>query len=459
MAIGRYFCPRTSALSPRPSFPSSCQRYRPNTTTYRLVSTNSQSPEERLHQDALEKTKNIEKESLTNPLPTPNDVLPLLPPDTHLKQERFPSSLSQPERDTPVCSIPGSSLNSEPQPQPTSSTYTVPSSLTIPPKVQERLTEWSTAVLIHSKQIVQEAQSKFLGLGLKLNEMTGYLEVERLKHLVFEKEDELQKLRENVRAAKVAYDEAITARSDAQRDLNTLLERKHSWTDSDVSRFTTLVRSDHSASHAVATTSMSLKEAELAVDKAFSQLMQVILQRYHEEQVWSDKIRSVSTWANVAGLALNLIVFIGAILVVEPWKRKRLVEKLEERVSGMMERVDQRLGGVEGHLKNVVAGVAAKTGTAEVIEVVDLDLDKSNMEFAKSRPELVSPSLASVLPDAELRPPLPSTHLYFDRAIDGLPSYFRPITEPSQERDLALVGIAGAVIAWTLTGLFRLLFS
>lgn len=60
--------------------------------------------------------------------------------------------------------------------------------------------------------------------------------------------------------------------------------------------------------------------------------MRVILARYHEEQVWSDKIRSASTYGSLAVLGVNVVVFIMAIIVVEPWKRKRLAQTFGKKV-------------------------------------------------------------------------------------------------------------------------------
>ena len=77
----------------------------------------------------------------------------------------------------------------------------------------------------------------------------------------------------------------------------------------------------------------AVDEAEDMVEREFSQLMRLILARYHEEQVWSDKIRSASTYGSLVALGLNMVVFISAILVVEPWKRRRLVQTFEAKIS------------------------------------------------------------------------------------------------------------------------------
>lgn len=114
--------------------------------------------------------------------------------------------------------------------------------------------------------------------------------------------------------------------------MNDLLQRKSSWTDSDVSRFTTLVRQDHLYEQEEARAKAVADESEQVVEREFTELMRSILARYHEEQIWSDKIRSASTYGSLAVLGLNLLVFVMAILVVEPWKRRRLTQTFEKKV-------------------------------------------------------------------------------------------------------------------------------
>jgi len=145
-------------------------------------------------------------------------------------------------------------------------------------------------------------------------------------------EARIKATRRAAREAKTAYDDAVLQRSISQRQVNDLLQRKSSWTDSDVSNFTSLVRSDHSFEQEEARTKARVAEMEDVVDREFSELMRAILARYHEEQVWSDKIRSASTYGSLAVLGINLVVFIMAIIVVEPWKRKRLAQTFEKKV-------------------------------------------------------------------------------------------------------------------------------
>jgi sensitive to high expression protein 9 len=137
------------------------------------------------------------------------------------------------------------------------------------------------------------------------------------------------------RQAKAAYELAINQRSNSQREVNDLLQRKSHWTDSDVNRFTALVREDHLREQAETRAKAAVSETEDAVDREFSEMMRSILARYHEEQVWSDKIRSASTYGSLVVLGLNLFVFIVAIAVVEPWKRRKLAQTLETKMLDM----------------------------------------------------------------------------------------------------------------------------
>lgn len=150
-------------------------------------------------------------------------------------------------------------------------------------------------------------------------------------------EERINVARQAARKAKVAYEEAVVQRSNSQREVNDLLQRKSSWMDSDVGRFTTLVRQDHLYEQEEARAKAAVEETEEAVDREFSKLLRTILARYHEEQVWSDKIRSASTYGSLAALGLNMLVFIMAIVVVEPWKRRRLAQTFERKIEELSE--------------------------------------------------------------------------------------------------------------------------
>jgi len=249
-------------------------------------------------------------------------------------------------------------------------------------------------------------------------------------------ETRLRWLRDDAKIAKEEYERAVTKRATTQSDVNSLLERKHAWSDEDVSRFTQLVRSDHSSNQAVTTTAVALKETEIATDKAFSDLMQAILQRYHEEQVWSDKIRNVSTYAGLAGLLVNLVVFVGAIAFVEPWKRKRLVERLEDRIEVMMGKVEGQIGGLG--------------------EKVEKDMEQLRMAtVGTSSPSPISATLPVSTPLESPTPlaimPLPASPL--SQSLERISPFLDKVAPPSRDRDIAFSAGCGAVLGITATAI------
>ncbi|KAJ3521800.1 hypothetical protein NMY22_g12162 [Coprinellus aureogranulatus] len=208
-------------------------------------------------------------------------------------------------------------------------------------EVKQRIKHWTEkgAIAIRNRADEFTAQAKvhFSQLGQHLNKATGYEEIEALKKDVVAQEQRIHDSRIAARRAKALYEEAVIQRQTSQREVNDLLSRKSTWTDSDVSRFTTLVRQDHLYEQQEQAAKARVAETEDAVEREFSQLMRLILARYHEEQVWSDKIRSASTYGQMAALGLNLLVFLLAIVLVEPWKRKRLAQTFERKVGELSE--------------------------------------------------------------------------------------------------------------------------
>jgi sensitive to high expression protein 9 len=142
----------------------------------------------------------------------------------------------------------------------------------------------------------------------------------------------------------------VQIRATSQRDLTDLLQRKSTWSSEDVSRFTSLVHQDHLNTLAESSAKAASQTADDALEREFGALTQIILERYHEEQVWSDKIRSASTYGSMVVLGVNVFVFLAAIVIVEPWKRKKLAEALGRRVEALAVETRGMVGAMQSHL-------------------------------------------------------------------------------------------------------------
>ncbi|PCH40168.1 hypothetical protein WOLCODRAFT_136702 [Wolfiporia cocos MD-104 SS10] len=201
---------------------------------------------------------------------------------------------------------------------------------------RDRLRDVSATCATELRQRIDEYTAQlaraFSQFGKEINKMTGYGKIEELKRQVVEQEARVEGVRRTAREAKDAYDRAVLQRAASQREVNDLLQRKSVWTAEDVARFTALMPQDHQHEQQEAAAKARAVAAEDAVEREFSELMRVILNRYHEEQAWSDKIRSASTYGSLVVMGVNMAVFVLAIVFVEPWKRKRLAQTFERRV-------------------------------------------------------------------------------------------------------------------------------
>ncbi|TDL17708.1 hypothetical protein BD410DRAFT_729514 [Rickenella mellea] len=266
--------------------------------------------------------------------------------------------------------------------------------------VRDRLQSWTTrnaaALRARADVFSSNAAQRFSKLGGKLNQITGYEEIEALKLRVVENEARIREARLAARAAKKAYDEAVSRRSNSQREVNDLLQRKSSWNDADVSRFTQLVRQDHLFEREEIRSKEDAARAEDAVERELDELMRAILARYHEEQIWSDKIRSASTYGSLAALALNLVVFVLAIVIVEPWKRQRLVQTFQSRVV-KMHNENQDL--VQAGMTDLSNRLAKQEDVISRIVQVREAADTPNLPASGYRDETLSPdgSLSGVV--------------------------------------------------------------
>ena len=147
-----------------------------------------------------------------------------------------------------------------------------------------------------------------------------------------------------MQSAREAYSKAINQRSGSQREVNELLQRKHAWSPEDLERFTALYRSDHANEQAETAAQENLANAEREAEEASARLSSCILARYHEEQIWSDKIRRMSTWGTWGLMGVNILLFMVFQIAVEPWRRKRLVKGFEEKVMEALEREGSTTG-------------------------------------------------------------------------------------------------------------------
>lgn len=202
-------------------------------------------------------------------------------------------------------------------------------------------------------QVMDNLQARVLTASQTLNDITGYSSIDSIKAENDALEKSLAEAQERLRTARQAYKTSNAKRASTQREVTTLLARKDSWSPVDLERFTELYRTDHVLEGEVVSAQESLTESEAEEQSLNQQLNAGILKRYHEEQIWSDRIRRASTWGTWGLMGMNFLLFIVFQFFAEPWRRRRLVK-------GVVEQEEQVLEKVRGEMASLKADLDSK---------------------------------------------------------------------------------------------------
>lgn len=158
-----------------------------------------------------------------------------------------------------------------------------------------------------------------------------------LKQKVIDQDAELTNLRKQLDEYKKVYDERISQRSALQKEMNHLLQRKSNWNENDVQRFTELYRNEHRLESEELTAKQQTKAATDRVEEAQVELMNLIRERYIEEQLWSDKIRRASTWYTWILMLVHFLLFLAIQTIFEPRRRERFKEEIQSSMVLLLE--------------------------------------------------------------------------------------------------------------------------
>lgn len=206
--------------------------------------------------------------------------------------------------------------------------------------------------------------AKLAAASHQINNYTGtdYSGIEALREEILSCEAEIKTRRAVIDAKKHTLDSAHAQKAASQKEVVALLERKHSWSATDLERYMALIRSEHANDQAVASARAELAAAERALEDSRARLERHERTQYHEEQIWSDTIRRNSTWVTFGLMGFNLFVLLATLVAVEPWRRKRMVREIKAALE------DQKLASV--------AALAAAGGAGtEAMTEVEADID------------------------------------------------------------------------------------
>ena len=243
------------------------------------------------------------------------------------------------------------------------------------------------AVTKRFSHLMDHLQGNIFIASQRINDLTGYSGIEALKARISQLESRVQAAQEAVRSSRYTYKTTVADRASTQREVTTLLARKDSWTPSDLERFTALYRMDHSNEQAVQEAATRLADAEREAEHSSGKLSSSILSRYHEEQIWSDKIRRMSTWGTWGLMGVNVLLFLVFQFGFEPWRRRRLVHGFEEKVREALEK--EKIASRKPRIDNEDEGVSLDG-------VIDAGIQELEVEM-EGETETAQPAVEAVV--------------------------------------------------------------
>ncbi|KAF2265727.1 hypothetical protein CC78DRAFT_578895 [Lojkania enalia] len=180
-------------------------------------------------------------------------------------------------------------------------------------------------------ELMDEVLPKLAVVTQKVNTFTGtdYSGIEALRREIKEQEQLVKARRLAVEEAKRAFDAAHAQQATAQKEVVGLLERKHSWSATDMERYMSLIRAEHVIDQAIREAKDAVLARETELEEARTRLEKRERAQYHEEQIWSDTIRRNSTWVTFGLMGFNILLLLTSLLIIEPWRRRRMVREIK----------------------------------------------------------------------------------------------------------------------------------
>ncbi|KAI1276114.1 Mdm33 family-domain-containing protein [Xylaria sp. FL0933] len=384
-----------------------------------------------------------------------------------------PSSHSTPaDAYTQASSIDSSKLEKEhdrPSPQPSRpSPSPSPSPSTSNPDLPSAQNSRRSALNQSLSSFMDRAQTALFAASQRINDLTGYSSIETLKSQISTLESDLHAAQAHLTAARSAYKSAVSDRAATQREVTTLLARQKTWTPADFERFTTLYRQDYELEASVQQRAAELEEAEREAERLARELGAGILARYHEEQIWSDKIRRMSTWGTWGLMGVNILLFLLLQFGAEPWRRRRLVRGFEEKVREAL--AEERTAREQA--QRFAADAAATAAATAPPSIADDEVETTGSKVEQEEIVMAAPDVP--MPESEILPPSPSSRDTYSYKYFPQASWRETLTDPDYWRhwrdvlsdlvsdrkialrmkDVSLIAIegvaTGAVVAGTL---------
>lgn len=163
---------------------------------------------------------------------------------------------------------------------------------------------------------------------------TDYTPISALRDQISTLETSVNEAHATLSDARATHAAAQTTQSAAQTSIVRLLERRDTWSEADIESYTSLVRLGRTHELDTAASRAAVRAAEAELEGRRARLERTERDAYHREQVWSDTIRRNGTWVTFGLMGVNLLILVASAVLLEPWRRRRLVREIRGVVEG-----------------------------------------------------------------------------------------------------------------------------
>lgn len=191
--------------------------------------------------------------------------------------------------------------------------------------------------LASSSSDLTSTQPKWLDRLYKVwYEESGMREMYQLKEKVDKSSFEFDEKQRHVVEARSELSGALKAWEESQGQHTKLLQARDKWTPDQAQEFASLVQAEVTVRNNLEEAKKNLSKRESQQASAQMEYMNDLRRRYHEEQIWQDKWRVLSTFGTWGLIVLNSIVFLGSQYMTQLRETRRLKDiqtLLEESLS------------------------------------------------------------------------------------------------------------------------------
>ena len=200
------------------------------------------------------------------------------------------------------------------------------------------------------------------------DEHSGQRELDNLKRSVQQASINFDATVATVASCRTAVEEAQRAHDESQKQHANLMMRRDQWDGADATSFVEYTSREVKTRQALTEARNALRKAEEDSSRCQREYMDVMRQRYHEEQMWQEKWRMLGTFGTWTLIGLNSFVFLGSQFFHQRREVNRL-KAIEELIKDNLQVMQDTVS--TGQAEQIAIAEAAAASHATTIPAVE----------------------------------------------------------------------------------------